>query len=187
MKNGIFIQWLFKRACEAGCCQRFSWNPADVRWSSLPGCWSCPERWGPGSPARHAQAANSLPGLTALGWASLQIAGSATQPATKTRHKFHQTYPNELNYMRKTKERRDGLQSPVLLTISILFSFIMMRAHRKKANMSLCFSNKLRHTLLYKLKVKYSLMLAILLSTVSVRQKKSVEAEEYFQHLVTMS
>lgn len=56
-----------------------------------------------------------------------------------------------------------------MLTISILLSCIMMRAHNRKANMSLCFSNKLRHTLLYRLKVKNSLMLTILLSTVSVR------------------
>lgn len=99
------------RACEAGCCQRFFWNPADVRWSSLPSCWSCPERWGPGSPARHAQAASSLLGLTALGWSSLQIAGSATQPATKTQHKFHHT-PKNLTLCRKLK--RGGMDFKVL-------------------------------------------------------------------------
>lgn len=57
----------------------------------------------------------------------------------------------------------------VSLTVSILCSFIMMRAHRRKANMSLCFSNKLRHTLLYRLKVRNSLTLTILFSTVSLR------------------
>ena len=68
------------------------------------------------------------------------------------------------------KLKRGGrLPTPLFLTISILLSFIMMRAHRRKANMSLCFSNKLRHTLLYRLKVKNVLMLAILSSTVSVR------------------
>lgn len=59
------------------------------------------------------------------------------------------------------------MKTPLTLTILILLSFIMMRVHSRKANMSLCFSNRLRHTLLYRLKVKYSLMFSILISTVS--------------------
>lgn len=69
------------------------------------------------------------------------------------------------------KESENSLKRGLLiLTMLILFSFIMMRVHSRKANMSLCFSNRLRHTLLYRLKVKYSLMFSILCSTVSGRR-----------------
>lgn len=70
--------------------------------------------------------------------------------------------------------------------MSILLSCIMMRAHRRKEKRSLCFSNKLRHTLLYRLNVKNSLMLSILFSRVSVRNNKK-NVENCVWHVVFVS
>lgn len=66
----------------------------------------------------------------------------------------------------------------VYLTMSILPPFIRIRALRRKANMSLCFSNRLRQTLEYRLKVKNSLMLTIRSFTVSVERWKSSDWNE---------
>lgn len=76
----VLTKKLEVRACEAECCQKSSWSPADVWWSSLPVCWSCPEHWGSGCPARRAPTASSLRGWTSPGQASPQIVGSATHP-----------------------------------------------------------------------------------------------------------
>lgn len=90
----------------------------------------------------------------------------------------------------KLKRWGCGRLQNLLLTMLILFSFIMMRAQRRKANISLCFSNKLRHTLLYRLKVKNSLMLMILCSTVSVRNMERQWEDflifHFFLHMVPM-
>ena len=45
-----------------------------------------------------------------------------------------------------------------LHTILILLSFMRIRTHSRKENNSLCFSKRDLHTLLYRLKVKYSLI-----------------------------
>ncbi|RNA15350.1 hypothetical protein BpHYR1_010793 [Brachionus plicatilis] len=52
-------------------------------------------------------------------------------------------------------------------SINIFLSFIIIRTVSKKANNNLCFSNKLRQTLVYKLNVKCSFMLVILSLRVS--------------------
>lgn len=52
--------------------------------------------------------------------------------------------------------------------MSIWLSFCKIRTQRRKEKRSLCSSNRERQTLLYKLKVKYSLIFLILCSKSSV-------------------
>ena len=75
-----------------------------------------------------------------------------------------------LSFSRQSKKISNKLKEK--LTAMILFSAIKIRTVSKKANKSLCFSNKLLHTLLYRLNVKWSFMLTILSFSVSRDEQK---------------
>lgn len=99
--------------------------------------------------------------------AGLGISFAGMPPDKRNRHS---TCHNETKTLFNTKiHSLQNVRSREELShaMSICFLFIRMRAHRRKANISLCFSNKLRHTLLYRLKVKYLLMLTILCFSVA--------------------
>ena len=61
--------------------------------------------------------------------------------------------------------------------MSILLSFCKILTQRRKEKRSLCSSNSDRHTLLYRLKVKYSLILSILSARSSAKERKTEQKQ----------
>lgn len=157
---------MFVPTCVAGCCRIYSWMQTHVWRSSLAGHW----RWAgcsvPVCPARLSWRASLEQGLESDAGAAPLITRIATQPV------HTQTVIHKSRYLFTLllflPHSRHFILFFIFLTISILLSFIRILEQRRKANISLCFSKRLRQTLLYKLKVKNSLMLKIRSFTSSV-------------------
>ncbi|XP_034387679.1 uncharacterized protein LOC117730243 isoform X3 [Cyclopterus lumpus] len=77
----------------------------------------------------------------------VEVVQTVEGPACPTYSALGQASPQEEEFLQGNERGKgDRADSQLFLTISTLFSFIVVRAPRRKENTGLCLSNKLRHT-----------------------------------------